>query len=107
MLQTLVIDQTHSVHFPPISSSFKSVCTLFRRVKAEVRLIHKQNYLLCFVSLTVPQTPVSEACKSLCLSSHDYKLGRQFTIVGLNAAGSERKAAENLSVLFLDRSPGP
>lgn len=31
---------------------------------------------------------------SLRLSSHDYKLGRQFTTVGLNAAGSERKADE-------------
>lgn len=42
-----------------------------------------------------------------CLEHHDYKLGRQFTIVEQNAAGTEGKAAENLSVLFLDRNPGP
>lgn len=49
--------------------------------------------------------PVCETSKTL--------FGRQFAVEGLNAGGcsgrgggSDRKAAENLSVLFLDRSSG-
>lgn len=42
----------------------------------------------------LPWTLDSEASVSLCLSSHDNKLGRKCTTERLNAAGSERKAAE-------------
>lgn len=41
------------------------------------------------------------------VSLHNYKPARQFTIAAQNATGLEWKAAQNLSVLFLDRSPGP
>lgn len=50
---------------------------------------------------------VSQEPESSGLSLDDRKSGRQFTIIWLSAAGSARKAAENLSVLFLDRSRGP
>lgn len=89
------IDQTHSVLFPPISSSFLFIPYLDKRKQRWDRF--KGRIIYCHSCL---EQPVSQACKSLCFSSHDYKLGRQFTIVGLNATGSERKAAEKTSVCY-------
>ena len=105
LLQTLAIDRTHSVHFPPAIIHFLgSVRTQFRCVKAGGEVDSKAE--LFSVRLYDSQRP--QTSESSRLSSHDYKLGKAvYNSRAKRCRVREKGSRENLSVLFLDRGLGP
>lgn len=105
LLQSLVIRQTKSVHCPPAASSSNLIIS-----HLEVGGSPDSNAEYFYTNLKVlhqPWTSVEFGSEILSPLLYDYRIGRQFTTAELNATGSDRTAAENLSVLFLARSHGP